>query len=167
MKHWYAIYTLPRKEQLASEHLARQGFDVLYPRYMKRRSHARRVSTVSAPLFPRYLFAAFEIADPSWRAIRSTRGVIDLVRNGIDPVPVPDEIIVEIRSRQGEDGHVVLGKQLQLARGDSFRIDAGPFAAHIAIFEAKRDDDRVVALLSILGRKVTVQMPIDAVVPVI
>ena len=166
MKRWYAVYTKPRNEELATQHLVRQGFEIVYPRYLKRRSHARVVSSVSAPLFPRYLFASFEIAAPSWSAIRSTRGVIDLVRNGVSPAPVPDEIIGEIRRRADDNGHVVLGKQLHLERGDSFCIDTGPFAAHVAIFEERRDNDRVIALLSLLGRKVTVQMPIDAVVPV-
>lgn len=165
MKHWYAVYTQPRNEPLASEHLVRQGFDVFFPRYLKRRSHARRVDMVPAPLFPRYVFVSFDVDEGGWRVIRSTRGVIDLVRNGLQPVAVPETIIGEIKRRRDDEGFVVLAKGIKLKRGARIRIDAGPFADYEAIFEKQRDEDRVVALLSLLGRKVVVELPIDSVAP--
>jgi transcriptional antiterminator RfaH len=165
MKRWYAVYTQPRHEALAGENLVRQGFNIVYPRYMKRRAHARRVEMVPAPLFPRYLFVNFDAGAGGWRAIRSSRGVIDLVSSGNDPTPVPDAIIDEIRRRQDEEGFVVLARQLNLKRGARIRIDEGPFSSHDAIFEMQRDDERVVALLSLLGRQVVVQLPATAVAP--
>ena len=45
-------------------------------------------------------------------------------------------------------------------------IDSGPFASCVAIFESKKDDARVIALLNLLGRKVSVVLPIGAVAPV-
>jgi transcriptional antiterminator RfaH len=147
MNSWFVVYTQPRNEELASEHLQRQGFDVYFPRYRKTRSHARRLDVVSAPLFPRYIFVGFDPLSPGWRAIRST-GAIE-----------------EIKAREDESGFVVLGKHLRLARGDRFRIDSGPFASCEAIFESKKDEARVIALLSMLGRKVSVELPIGAVAP--
>jgi len=166
MNRWYAAYTQPRNEALAMEHLARQGFDVYCPRYQKRRSHAGKIDHVASPLFPRYVFVAFDPDTARWQAIRSTRGVIELVKNGLEPSPVPDLILKEIRAREDESGYVVLGNALNLARGDKFSISAGPFAGHTAIFETKRDDVRVHALLSLLGREVHVQLSIDAIAPV-
>jgi transcriptional antiterminator RfaH len=166
MTHWYAVYTQPRNETLACEHLARQGFEVYFPRFLKRRSHARRVDVAPAPLFPRYMFVAFDETAGGWRVIRSTRGVVDLVRNGLHPVPVPQAVIETIRSREDGDGYVVLARHLELGRGDRIRIDSGPFVNCDAIFEAKRDDRRVVALLALLGREVVVDLPIRAVAPV-
>jgi transcriptional antiterminator RfaH len=165
MKQWYAVYTQPRGEAIAAENLLRQQFEIFYPRYLKRRSHARKVETVPAPLFPRYIFITFNADDPSWRVVRSTRGVIDLVRNGQDPAPVPESIIEEIRRRQDEDGYVILARHIKLGRGDKIRIEGGPFAAYEAIFETMRDNERVVALLSLMGRQVLVNVPITAVSP--
>lgn len=165
MKQWFAVYTHPRGEATAVENLLRQGFEVFFPRYLKRRSHARKVETAPAPLFPRYLFIAFDVADPGWRVVRSTRGVIDLVRSRQDPAPVPDAIIDEIRKRQDDEGFVVLAHHVKLGRGDKITIETGPFASYEAIFEAMRDNDRVVALLSLLGRQVVVNVPVDAVSP--
>jgi transcriptional antiterminator RfaH len=165
MKQWYAVYTQPRNEERAQDHLLRQGFDVFLPRYLKRRSHARRVTVVPMPLFPRYLFVSFDPSQQRWRAIRSTRGVIGLVSNGDTPVPVPSDVVSEIERRRDADGYVVLARHLDLKRGMRIRIDSGPFAATEAIFEAKRDDERVIALLTLMGREVVVQLPIRAVAP--
>lgn len=165
MKSWYAVYTQPRNEDVACTHLQRQGFEVYFPRYQKRRSHARRREMVSAPLFPRYLFVSFDVHDPGWRAIRSTRGAIDLVRNGIDPVAVPDGIVEEIRAREAADGHVVLAQSLRLERGDNIRIDIGAFRLVDVIFESNRGEQRIQALLFMLGRQVIVHVPVQAVVP--
>ena len=165
MKNWFVVYTQPRNEDLATEHLARKGFDVYFPRYRKMRSHARRHDVVPSPLFPRYIFVGFDVMTCAWRSIRSTRGVIDLVRNGLDPVPVPEGTVDEIKAREDEGGYVVLGKHLHLSRGDRFRIDSGPFASYEAIFESKKDEARVIALLSMLGRRVSVELPIGAVAP--
>lgn len=165
MKQWFAVYTHPRGEAVAEENLLRQGFEVFFPRYLKRRSHARRVETVPAPLFPRYVFMAFNPAEAGWRVVRSTRGVVDLVRNRHDPAPVPDAIIEEIRKRQDEAGFVVLARHIKFGRGDKIRIETGPFASYEAIFETMRDNERVVALLSLLGRQVVVNVPVEAVSP--
>lgn len=163
MRQWFAVYTQPRNEALADEHLGRQGFDVFFPRYLKRRSHARRVEQVPAPLFPRYLFVRFDAATSGWRSIRSTRGVIDLVRNGEDPAIVPDAVIDSIKGRQGDDGYIALARQVRFEPGDRIRIDGGAFESCEAIFQAQRDDERIVALLALLGRKVVIQVPIDMV----
>ncbi len=165
MKRWYAVYTQPHRESVAREHLERQGFEVFAPRYIKRRRHARRVEDVPAPLFPRYIFAAFDADEPEWRVIRSTRGVVDLVRSGLDPVPAPAEIIEEIEKRSDEDGFVILARNADLSPGAKLRIEAGPFAEYEAIFQTARDDERVVVLLSLLGREVRAEVPIDAVTP--
>jgi transcriptional antiterminator RfaH len=162
---WYAVYAKPREEYVAAEHLRRQGFDVFLPQYEKRRSHARKIEVVPAPLFPRYLFVSFDTEDGGWRAIRSTRGVVDLVRYGDEIVPVPDAVLREIRTRADERGFVILARQLKLGKGDRMSIAGGAFAAMEAIFEAQRGEDRVVALLSLLGRKVVVNIPVDAVMP--
>ena len=166
MKRWHVVYTQPRKEALAFEHLERQGFEVFLPRYLKRRSHARRVDVVPAPLFPRYLFASFDIDEPGWRVIRSTRGIVDLVRSGHGLAWVPEIVIEELHRRCDKQGFVLLARQLDLGPGQRIRIDSGAFAACDAIFEAHTDDDRVKVLLSLLGREVVVDVPIAAVVPV-
>jgi transcriptional antiterminator RfaH len=151
---------------LACEHLERQGFEVFLPRYLKRRSHARVVDMVPAPLFPRYLFMAFDPCATGWHAVRSTRGVIDLVRNGDELARVPDDVVDELQLRCDGRGLLLLAQQFHLDPGQRIRIDTGAFAACNAIFEAHTDSDRVKVLLSLLGREVVADVPITAVVPI-
>jgi transcriptional antiterminator RfaH len=165
MERWHAVYTQPHREALAREHLERQGFEVYAPCYIKRRRHARKVDDVPAPLFPRYIFTRFDPDVAGWRVIRSTRGCIDLVRSGLEPLEVPAEIIDEIRSRADENGYVVLARNDHLVAGAKVRIESGPFAEYEAIFETVRDEDRVVVLLSLLGGQVKAEVPIEAVNP--
>lgn len=61
MNRWYAVYTKTGAENLAEGHLQRQGFRVYLPRYRKERRHARRITLVKAPLFPRYLFVELDL----------------------------------------------------------------------------------------------------------
>ena len=165
MKRWHVVYTQPRNEALAFEHLERQGFEVFLPRYLKRRSHARVVDMVPAPLFPRYLFTAFDDCETGWHVVRSTRGVVDLVRSGYVLAWVPEAVVEELYRRCDKRGFVPLARQLDLGRGQRIRIDSTAFAACDAIFEAHTDNDRVKVLLSLLGREVTVQVPVGAVLP--
>ena len=53
---WYVAQTHRHAEAKATAHLGRQGFLVYLPRYRKQRRHARRIDTVTVPLFPSYLF---------------------------------------------------------------------------------------------------------------
>jgi transcriptional antiterminator RfaH len=165
MKHWYVVYTQPRKELLACEHLTNQGFEVYFPQYLRRRSHARRIDHVSSPLFPRYIFVAFDIDQSQWSVIGSTRGVIGLVKNGIVPASVPSVVIEGLQDNQDNEGYVQPGKTLQLKQGAKVRVGSSSLSSCQAIFDAKRDEDRVFVLLSLLGREVRTEVPISEVFP--
>lgn len=165
MNHWYAVYTQVRNETLACEHLEQQGFEVFFPRYQKQRRHARRTENVTAPLFPRYIFVSFDIERAKWQVIRSTRGVIDLVRNGVEPSSIPADVIEGIKAHQDDTGFVQPGRNLQLSHGDQIRISSSSLSACNAIFDARRDEERVFVLLSLLGREIRTEVPISEVFP--
>src|SRR5439155_10529333 len=119
MRRWYVAHTQPHAEAKAAWHLRNQGFEAYLPRYLKRRSHARRIDHVPAPLFPRYLFVAIDLETERWRAVRSTVGVSELVLDGDRPAPVPRGVVEDIRAREDERGYVRLRPRLDLARGDA------------------------------------------------
>ena len=153
---WYVVETHPHAEAKAASHLNRQGFETYVPRYRKRRSHARRVETVAAPLFPRYLFVAIDVATQRWRAIQSTFGVTRLVSAGDAPTPVTDHIVAGLRTREDEEGFIPVGIRISFSSGDEIRILDGAFEACVGLFEDVADNTRVRILLDLLGRKVRV-----------
>jgi len=153
---WYVVQTHAHAEGKAAAHLARQGFEAYLPRYLKRRRHARRIETVAAPLFPRYLFVTVDMVCQRWRAIHSTIGVTRLVCNGDDPVPVADDVIATLRGREDGQGFVTLRQLPRFALGEKVRVLDGVFADCLGLFDGMKDSDRVAVLLDLLGRKVRV-----------
>lgn len=165
MTAWYVVYTQPNRETAAQEHLRRQGYDVYLPQYRRWRKHARRRELVSRPLFPRYMFVALDLLRQSWRPILSTVGVIDLLRFGELPTPVPEGLVEDIRTRELVDPIDHSAHAAVLAPGTRVRVVAGPFADLVGRFCEMADRDRVYLLLDLLGRQVKTCLASDDVVP--
>jgi transcriptional antiterminator RfaH len=163
MENWFVVHTHANAERLAGSHLRRQGFDVYLPQYAKRRSHARRVERVPAPLFPRYLFLRMDPKATPWFCIRSTVGVHSLVSHGTMPAPLADAVVDEIRAREDDCGLVALMEQVPFAAGDVVEIVEGPLARQLGLYEGMDDKNRVLLLLDLLGRPVHVRVPLQAV----
>ena len=161
MDRWYVVNSQPGAEAKAARHLERQGYRVYLPRWRKRRSHARRVEWVAAPLFPRYLFVGFDIEITRWRAIYSTFGVSQLVCSAGLPAPVPEGIVESIRTREAENGLIAIAPRFR--KGERVVVGEGPFLDQIGLFEQMDDTERVTILLSLLGREVKVKVPAYAV----
>jgi transcriptional antiterminator RfaH len=158
---WYVVQTHANLETKAATNLERQGFAVYLPRYLKRRSHARKVDTVARPLFPRYLFVAIDIAAQRWRSIQSTLGVSHLVCWSGHPASVENGVIDALKAREGESGFIKLARRFDFAPGDRVRITEGAFVDSLALVEGVNDHERVAVLLNLLGRKVRVFVGAD------
>lgn len=160
---WYVVQTHVNAEAKAARNLTRQGFEIYVPRYLKRRSHARKIERVAAPLFPRYLFVRVDMATQRWRSIQSTSGVSHLVANGPDPIPVQHDVLGLLKAREDEDGFITLDWRPKFSLGEKVRVLAGVFADNLGLFDGSGDRDRVAVLLDILGRKVRVSLDADIV----
>jgi transcriptional antiterminator RfaH len=160
---WFVTHTHPHAEAKATAHLSRQGFETYFPRYLKRRRHARRVEIVSAPLFPRYLFVAIDLNLQRWRAIYSTVGVSRLVCNGDDPTPVPIGIVEALKKREDASGFIKLDCRPRFRTGDKIRVLDGAFSSCLGLFEGMAERERIAILLDLLGRKVRVVLDADLV----
>jgi transcriptional antiterminator RfaH len=160
---WFVAHTQPHAEAKATAHLTRQGFEIYFPRYLKRRRHARRIETVAAPLFPRYLFVAVDLTAQRWRSIYSTVGVARLVCNGDEPSAVPDGIVEALKGREDDAGFIKLDYRPQFRPGDKVRVLDGAFSSCLGLFEGMAERDRIAILLDLLGRKVRVVLDADLV----
>jgi len=162
---WYAAHTQPGKERWARSNLWESGFEVYLPQYQRERRHARRTDLVVRPLFPRYLFVRAAPGQTFAATHAATaKGVVDLVRMGRSYPTVPDHLIEEIRSREGNDGYVELGRS-PLTPGQSVRIVSGSLRDQLGIFECRDDTQRVIILINLLGRKVRTKVSAADVAP--
>lgn len=98
---WQLLYTKPHAETRAELNLRRQGFATFLPCVPN--------GSESAPLFPRYIFCGHHAGQPT-ACLRSTVGILDVVRCGEHPARVPVEVIEEIRSRMNGHNLVRLGE---------------------------------------------------------
>ena len=150
MKHWYVVRCKPLQDARAEIHLRNQSFEVFRPLIRLRRRCGKRIRQVVDSLFPGYLFIQLDNVVDGWLSIRSTRGVLSLVRWGVYTPPVPQEVINEIRNRAGEDSCVDAAMSNSFQPQDRVRITDGPFAGCEGFFDRLSGDERVIVLLEIM-----------------
>lgn len=155
---WYVVHTQPNSERRAVRELEAQGFEVFLPRYLKTRRHARRIDTVMAPLFPGYLFVAFDAARARWQSINGTIGVHRLVMAGDGPAPVSPGVVEALSMRADADGIVALAPRAAFHAGEIVRVVGSSFDQCLGLVEGVSEADRVTILLDLLGRKVRVHL---------
>lgn len=162
-ERWYVVQTLPCREARAQLQLAAQGFRAFLPRYAKTVRHARKLSTVSAPLFPRYLFVALDLGRHRWRSVNGTFGVAGLVMGDEFPLSMQIGVVESLAASCGADGHVQLADGL--AVGQAVRVLSGPLADMIGKLVRLDGGARVQVLLQLLGGEVPVSVARAALVP--
>jgi transcriptional antiterminator RfaH len=102
----------------------------------------------TSPLFPRYLFAKFDLRE-RYFDVKYLPGVGGLVSAGAEPLTVPPLVVDEIK-RRSVDG-IVKPDEDPLKNGDYVRVIEGPFRDFEAIFERYLSSpERVAILLSTL-----------------
>ncbi len=155
---WLVVQTKPKQEELASEHLTRQGYQVFLPKIEQRKRVRGQWKHIIGPLFPRYLFIEARFGTDDLAPVRSTIGVINLVRFGQEIVPVPDSVIEFLQSQQDPTTGARDASAWPHKRGDKVDILEGPFAGLQGIFEMSKDEDRAYLLIELLGRATRVQL---------
>lgn len=94
---WYAVFTVPQNEKSVAKHLQLREVEHFLPTYEEVRTwkNKQRVKLV-LPLFPTYVFARIS---PAERAkVLGSPGVLRIVGNSREPIPLPDGEIELLRS---------------------------------------------------------------------
>jgi transcriptional antiterminator RfaH len=156
MFSWYLVYSKPRQEACALENLERQGFGCFLPLISVEKLRRKLIVVVQEPLFPRYLFIRLDASQEgrSWNPIRSTTGVSRLVTFGQIPAKVDDELVEVIRSSVTGAGV----RQRHFEPGEVVRINDGPFAGLEAVYQMPDGEARVMVLIDILSKKVSLSI---------
>jgi transcriptional antiterminator RfaH len=158
VERWYAVCCKPRQEVVAEENLQRQGFHVYLPRIrIRQRRRGQWIDAVEV-LFPRYIFIRVDPLRRSTATVRSTRGVVGLVRFGGKPALVPDAVMDALLQREDAATGLHQDKRPQLSAGEPVKLVDGPLAGMEGIFTQHDGHKRVIVLLELLGKanKVTV-----------
>jgi len=162
-ERWYVVHTLPSAEARAEFQLQRQGFRTFQPKRYKTVRHARKLTTIESPYFPRYLFIILDLGRDQWRTVNGTFGVSRLVMCGDQPHAVPRGVVEELIELADARGILQLGTKLRV--GERVRLLAGPFSDQLGILDHLDDAGRVRVLLHILGRQVATSTNVNNLLP--
>lgn len=140
MKNWYVINTKPKKEFQVERLFTEGGIEIYNPKYQ----HEDRIK----PFFPGYEFISFDFPD-QYRLVKYTRGVKRVVGAREIPVPIPDGVIHEIKSRE-VNGLIEIDKYGEKPEiGDEIEVVEGPLKGLRGVFKKELTaKERVLILLN-------------------
>ncbi len=140
MKNWYVINTKPKKEFQVERLFIEGGIEIYNPKYL----HGERIK----PFFPGYEFISFDYPE-QYRLVKYTRGVKKVVGVREVPVPIPDEVIQEIKSRE-VNGLIEIDKYGEKPEvGDEIEVVEGPLKGLRGVFKKELTaKERVLILLN-------------------
>ena len=144
MKKWYLIKTKSKQENTAIINLENQGYTSYCP--------IVKINKKNVVLFPGYVFIYLDNHNENWSPIRSTKGVINFVRFGLNFAQVPESIIEYIRVNQA-NSEEKLKKLSKFKEGDKVQITDGVFKNCIAIFKSYKSEERIILLMKALGQE--------------
>lgn len=144
MKKWYLLKTKSRQEKTAIKNLENQNYHVYCPWTI--------INNKNVVLFPGYLFIHLDETSENWSPIRSTKGVINLVKFGLDYAQISNSIIALIKDNELKTSEKI--KELDnYSSGDKVQITEGVFKNCVAIFKSFKSDERVILLLNLMGQQ--------------
>ncbi|WP_417250194.1 transcription termination/antitermination protein NusG [Celeribacter sp.] len=152
---WYLAQLKPNSAQIAKRNLERQGFETFLPLEEVTKPRGSRFVTSRRPLFPGYIFVAFNAVQGCWRAINSTQGITRLVSFGRAPASVPSGLVDGLKTRCDQAGKLVAAPSL--SRGDSVAFIKGPFSDYVGQIEKIDARQRVWVLLDLMGGQTRVK----------
>lgn len=149
---WYVVFTKPRQESKAMLNLVNQGYDVWLPMLTIWRKSAGQWLRKDVPLFPRYLFVRPSRGTQSVAPVRSTVGVMALVRFGNESARLSESLLNELRDAIEAKSIEPDERISPFVIGEEVHVTSGPLAG-IAGVVIRPAIERVAVLLSLLGRE--------------
>ena len=150
MDSWYIVYSKPKQELRAQQHLTNQGFDTYSPIIVTKKVRAKKAITVHEPLFPRYIF--IKCVEPALLSVvRNTRGVSGAIRFGDTLATVPNELVFALIRNQVSMLNDNANESF--AMGECVEILNGPFATLNGLYLQSDGLQRCIILLNFLGQE--------------
>lgn len=152
--NWYVVRTKPKQEFRALENLENQRHVCFMPTIKVEKTRCGKLHSHVEPLFSRYLFMQLSTAE-SWTAIRSTRGVSNLVSFGGRYATLSNECIDALRNAQ-------MLVQPIYEPGEKVIITTGPFIGFEGVYQMMDGDARALVLIELLSRPQKLPIALEA-----
>ncbi len=152
VRTWFVLYLKPRCEKKTADHCVRLEVPHYLPLRSETKVFQRRRVTVAKPVFPGYLFVAFD--DRQRIELLKTNHIVRI----LEPAGRRELLhqLAQIRKALRIDPS--LGAAAALTRGRAVRIRGGPFLGVDGRIEALRGETEVWLNVDILGQAVKVKI---------
>ncbi|WP_169293987.1 transcription termination/antitermination NusG family protein [Advenella sp. EE-W14] len=160
---WYVAYTKPRQEECALTNLLQQDFNVYLPRYKKLKKPAKNaicqeMQVVHEPMFPRYIFLQRTRPEQAISKAQHTRGIVTLVRFGVELAIMPAELIAAIQEYEQHRNQAGFEEISPLKPGTRVKLNHNTPLQGLEGLVQTASAKRVIVLLEILGRPKTIKL---------
>ena len=157
MKRWYLLYCKRGDQNRAKNHLENQGVECYYPEIEVEKIVRGKKQVVREPLFPSYVFIRFDYEEgPSFTTVRSTRGVVDFIRQGKYPQEVHEDLVLELKLIEESSEDRITDSLPQ--KGQSVRIKEGQFSGVEALYHEADGEKRSILLIKLINQTVPVSV---------
>ena len=165
MKNWNLLMTKPKEDDRAETNLLNQDYELFRPMIRQFKVKKGKQVAVIEALFPGYLFIRLDDVLGNWSQIRSTRGVSKLVRFTELPAIVPDTLIAALQGQCFEGNIIDTTEERPFVynKGDEIEITEGSFRGITAIIKEQLAEDRVLLLLTLLGKEQELEISLNQV----
>ena len=154
VRRWYAVFTVPKNEKSVVKQLNLREIECFLPTYETFRlwKNRQRVKVV-LPLFPTYLFVC--ISRRQRVKVLESPGVLQIVGNGREPLPLPDSEIEFLRSEFCRNR---TEPYQEFAVGQKVRIRSGVMQGVEGVLIRKSNSLRFVLTLSLINQHAAVEV---------
>lgn len=160
-RNWYAVFTVPQNEKSVVRHLNLREVESFLPTYETVRvwKNRQRMKLV-LPLFPSYLFVRI---NPRERAkVLQSPGVLHIVGNGKEYVPLPDPEIEFLRTGLCTQR---IEPFRELFVGEKVRIKSGVMQGVCGTLVRKASGFRFILTLELINQHVAAQVDAEDLEP--
>jgi transcription antitermination factor NusG len=151
---WFAFRVRPRHEKSVALYLREKREECFVPLIRSTRTWAKRVAQVDLPLFSGYVFCRSHRF--GLLPILKTPGVIDVIRAGNSPVPIPGSEISALE--RAINAAVPIEPCPYVEVGQKVEIRSGPLAGVAGIVSDRRKSGHLILSVSLLRRSVLVHI---------
>jgi transcription antitermination factor NusG len=153
-QQWYAFSVRSRHEKSVGVQLEEKQETLFLPLVRQERRWGSRLASVDMPLLPGYIFCRSHRF--GLLPILKTPGIIDVLRAGTTPVPVPHEEIEALQSAIA--ARMSMEACPFVTIGQTVRIERGALAGLSGIVVDVKSTKRLVLSVTLLQRSVLVQL---------
>ncbi len=167
---WYVVYTMGHEDKVKQQILKRAEtmgaadsiLEIFIPKKVVTKIKAGKRLEQDVPKYQRYIFINMSMDDNTYRVVRHTPGVLDVIVKPMSQVEVA-RLFGRAKRKKEQDGEDT-EFQVDFEEGDEVKIEGGAFDGFIGKAESiDLEHGKVTVLVSVFGRFTPVDLTVDQV----